>query len=89
MAEELKGLRVMIVDDHQIVRAALRLLLEQHGCEVVAEAADAESALPRAPQARPRIVLMDLEMPRVNGIAAPRRLRQVAPKAQSYFFVGL
>ncbi|HLW69647.1 MAG TPA: response regulator transcription factor [Candidatus Binataceae bacterium] len=82
MGEELKGLRVMIVDDHHIVRAALRLLLEQSGCEVVAEAADAQTALALAPKTRPRVVMMDLEMPGMDGIAATRRLRQAAPNAK-------
>ncbi|MGH7841652.1 MAG: response regulator [Candidatus Binataceae bacterium] len=85
MAAGLDGLRVMIVDDHHIVRSALRLLLEQNACEVVAEAASAEAALTLAPKTRPRIVLMDLEMPGVDGIAATRRLRQVAPSAKVIF----
>jgi two-component system, NarL family, response regulator NreC len=85
MADELKNLRVMIVDDHHIVRASLRLLLEKHGCEVVAEAASAEAALDLAPKSRPRIVMMDLEMPGTDGISATRRLKRVAPNAKVIF----
>jgi DNA-binding NarL/FixJ family response regulator len=85
MGDVLKGLRVMIVDDHHIVRAALRLLLEQNGCEVVAEAPDAETAVALAASSQPRIVMMDLEMPGMDGIAATRRLRHVAPKAKVIF----
>jgi two-component system response regulator NreC len=85
MADELNNLRVMIVDDHHIVRASLRLLLEKHGCEVVAEAASAEAALDLAPKSRPRIVMMDLEMPGTDGISATRRLKRVAPNAKVIF----
>jgi DNA-binding NarL/FixJ family response regulator len=85
MADELNNLRVMIVDDHHIVRASLRLLLEKHGCEVVAEAASAEAALALAPKSRPRIVMMDLEMPGTDGISATRRLKRVAPNAKVIF----
>jgi len=82
MGDELKGLRVMIVDDHHIIRAALRLLLEQSGCEIVAEAADAQTALALAPKTRPRVVIMDLEMPGMDGIAATRQMRKTAPNAK-------
>jgi two-component system response regulator NreC len=85
MTDELSNLRVMIVDDHHIVRSSLRLLLEKHGCDVVAEAASAEAALDLAPKFRPRIVMMDLEMPGTDGISATRRLKRVAPNAKVIF----
>jgi DNA-binding NarL/FixJ family response regulator len=85
MADELSNLRVMIVDDHHIVRSALRLLLEKHGCEVVAEAASAQAALALAPKSRPQIVMMDLEMPGTDGISATHRLKRVAPGAKIIF----
>lgn len=77
--------RVMIVDDHNIVRSSLRLLFEKHGFEVVAEAGDAQEALALAPKARPHVVLMDLELPGTDGITATRRLRRVAPNAKVIF----
>lgn len=85
MAGELGNLRVMIVDDHHIVRSSLRLMLEKHGCEVVGEADNAEAALELAPKCRPRIVMMDLEMPGTDGITATRRLKKVAPNAKVIF----
>lgn len=75
----------MIVDDHHIVRASLRLMIEQHGCTVVAEAGSAEEALALAPKARPQIVMMDLEMPGTDGITATRRMQKAAPNAKVIF----
>lgn len=85
MALKTDPLRIMLVDDHHIVRSALRLLLEKHGFEIVAEAGDAQEALELAPKARPQIVLMDLELPGTNGITATRRLRKLVPNAKVIF----
>ncbi len=79
MAESSLHLKVMLVDDHHLVRFALRALLEKHGCEIVAEADSAESALKLVARTRPQIVLMDLEMPGINGITATRHIRRAAP----------
>jgi len=79
------NLKVMLVDDHHVVRAALRALLEQHGCEIIGEAEDAETALKLAPRVHPQIVLMDLELPGIDGIDATRHLRRVAPEAKVIF----
>jgi DNA-binding NarL/FixJ family response regulator len=78
-------LRIMLVDDHRIVRSSLRLLFEKHGFEVVAEAGDAEEALALAPKVRPQIVMMDLELPGTDGITATRRLRKLVPNAKVIF----
>ncbi len=72
-------MRLLIVDDVAAVREALRLLLsEEPGIEVVGEAADGEEALLRAADLRPDLVLLDLEMPRLGGLAAIPRLRAQA-----------
>ncbi|HZP46064.1 MAG TPA: response regulator transcription factor [Candidatus Binataceae bacterium] len=76
------GCRVMIVEDHEIVRRSLRALLEQRGCVVVAEAGEAREALEVAPKARPQVILMDLELPGLDGISATRRLRKLLPAAK-------
>lgn len=69
-------MRLLIVDDVAAVREALRLLLsEEPGIEVVGEAADGEEALLRAAALHPDLVLLDLEMPRLGGLAAIPRLR--------------
>ena len=76
-------IRVLVVDDHAVVREGLRAFLElQDGIEVVAEAADGQAAVETAARAHPDVVLMDLVMPRVDGIAAMRVLRETAPKAR-------
>jgi DNA-binding NarL/FixJ family response regulator len=85
MAGEPHRGRVMIVDDHHIVRSSIRLLLEKHGFDVVGEASDAHEALQIAPRVRPQIILMDLELPGADGLTATRRLRRVAPAAKVIF----
>jgi NarL family two-component system response regulator LiaR len=72
---------VLIVDDHAVVRQGLRLLLEaQPGIQVLGEAPDGETAVQRARDLRPDVILMDLLMPGVGGVEAIRRLKaQEAP----------
>jgi DNA-binding NarL/FixJ family response regulator len=68
-------IRVLVVDDQAMVRAGLRLILEsQAGIEVVGEAADGEEAQVAVRRDKPDVVLMDIRMPRLDGIAATRRL---------------
>jgi len=66
--------RVVIADDQDMVRSGLRLILELAGVEVVAEAADGEEAVAAVLEHLPDVVLMDLRMPRVDGVEATRRL---------------
>ena len=71
---------VLIVDDHAVVRQGLRTFLElQDDIEVVGEAADGEQALEAVARLAPDVVLMDLVMPRLDGVSALERLRDVAP----------
>ena len=70
-------MRVLIVDDVAAVREALRLLLsDEPGVEVIGEAVDGEEAVRQVEALRPDLVLMDLEMPRLGGLAAMRAIRQ-------------
>ena len=70
-------IRVLIVDDHAVVRQGLRTFLELHDdIEVVGEAEDGERALHAVAALAPDVVLMDLVMPRLDGVAAIERLRE-------------
>ncbi|CAL9348486.1 response regulator transcription factor [Nocardiopsis sp. LDBS0036] len=72
--------RVLIVDDDALVRGGLTMMLDGvHGIAVVGEARDGDEVLAAADAHRPDVVLMDLRMPRVDGITATRRLRARTP----------
>jgi NarL family two-component system response regulator LiaR len=76
-------IRVLLVDDHAVVREGLRTFLElQDGIEVAAEAQDGEEALREAERVRPDVILMDLVMPKLDGVGAMRRLRTLIPEAR-------
>jgi DNA-binding NarL/FixJ family response regulator len=76
-------IRVLVVDDHAVVREGLRTFLElQDGIEVAGEAADGEEAIEAAERLRPDVVLMDLVMPALDGLAAMRVLRERVPGAR-------
>ena len=66
--------RVLLADDHAIVREGLRALLEREGFVVVAEAADGRDAVSRAEQHRPDVAVLDLVMPTLNGLDAGREI---------------
>src|SRR3712207_4304863 len=71
--------RVLVVDDHPLTRDALASLLVQGGFDVVGEAGDGDEALARAAELQPELVLLDLSMPGLDGLAALPRLRAAAP----------
>lgn len=71
--------RVLIADDHAMVREGLHWALEHAGYEVVGEAADGEEAVEMAEQLRPDLVLMDLSLPVLSGVAATKRIRSLSP----------
>ena len=67
--------RILIADDQELVRAGLRMLIDaEDDLEVAGEAADGEQAVHSAKRLRPDLVLMDIRMPRLDGLAATRRL---------------
>jgi DNA-binding NarL/FixJ family response regulator len=74
-------MRVLIADDHGIVRSGLRLLLErQSDIEVVAEAADGAEARELALRERPDLAILDVKMPKLTGLQATREIKQQAPE---------
>ena len=77
------AITILVVDDHAVVREGLRTFLElQDGLEVVGEAGDGEQALEQAAALHPDVVLMDLVMPKLDGVGAMRRLRADAPRSR-------
>jgi DNA-binding NarL/FixJ family response regulator len=70
-------IRILLVDDHAVVREGLRAFLAlQDGFEIVGEAADGEEAVERASELEPDVILMDLVMPKRDGVSAMRELRR-------------
>jgi DNA-binding NarL/FixJ family response regulator len=73
-------IRVLVADDHNLVRTGLVKILTASGiCEVVAEASDGKEAVDRAIETRPHVVVLDITMPRLNGIECVRRIREALP----------
>ncbi|WP_157254129.1 response regulator [Nonomuraea typhae] len=76
-------IRVLIADDQALVRAGVRMLLQAAGgMEVVGEADDGAEAVRQAMRHRPDVILMDLRMPRVDGLEAARRILKADPAAR-------
>jgi two-component system, NarL family, response regulator LiaR len=76
-------IRVLIADDHAVVRQGLRTFLDlQADIDVVGEASDGAEAVLAAAEHRPDVILLDLVMPELDGVAALRRLREVAPASR-------
>lgn len=78
-----KAIKVLVVDDHTIVRQGLtRLLEEQAGIKVVGEAVNGRKAIDLAKDLNPDVIVMDIAMPRMNGIEAAKRIRKHLPKTK-------
>jgi len=78
MSEQSTKIKVMIVDDHQVVRQGLHTFLElNEDVRVVGEAADGQMAVEMAQQLDPDVILMDLVMPRLDGIGAIRQIKSL------------
>lgn len=80
MSEQPAPLRILLADDHVTMRHGLKLLIEsQEDMKVVSEASDGEAAIASAALLKPDVVVMDISMPGMNGLAATRALRQQQP----------
>ncbi len=78
----MKSIRILLVDDHQILREGIRRGFESAGHEVVGEAANGLEGVERAVELRPQIVLMDLSMPVMDGVTATKEIRDKLPDTQ-------
>jgi DNA-binding NarL/FixJ family response regulator len=74
--------RVLVADDHQIVRQGFKALLEREGFEVVAEATNGQEAISLARKVDPDAVVLDLVMPLLNGVDAAREILQICPRTR-------
>jgi DNA-binding NarL/FixJ family response regulator len=80
------SLRILIVDDHPVVRRGVRSLLESHeGWEVCGEATNGCEAVAQSLRLRPDVVIMDLGLPELSGLDATRQILKAAPDTQVLF----
>ena len=76
------NVRVLLVDDHKLMRDGLRAILEHAGFEVIGDAQDGHEAIAQAHRLRPNVVLMDVSMAGLNGIDATRRIVSECPETR-------
>jgi len=85
----MKPIRILIADDHEIVREGVRALIQrQPDWEVCGEAATGREAVAQAGRLKPDIVVMDIGMPELNGLDATRQIKRVAPKTEVLIFTA-
>jgi DNA-binding NarL/FixJ family response regulator len=77
------SVRILVADDHGVVRRGLRALLEsRRGWKICGEAANGREAVERAKRLKPDVAILDIGMPGLNGVEATRQIRKVSPKTE-------
>jgi DNA-binding NarL/FixJ family response regulator len=76
-------LRILVADDHEIVRKGVKAVLEREGFKVVAEASNGEEAVGRTLDLQPDVAVLDLSMPRKNGIEAAKEILATIPETKT------
>ena len=83
---EIAAIRILLVDDHEVARRALRAVINLNpSLEVVAEAADGEEAIQKVKELHPDIVLLDVSLPGISGIQAVPQIRANSPESRIIF----
>ena len=78
----IEGARILLVEDHTVMRSSLGLLLKSYGAEIIGEAGDGKSAIAKALELRPDVILMDITLPDMDGIEATRQICSAWPDAR-------
>src|ERR1700729_3324877 len=79
----MKPLRILVADDHDLMRRGIKTLLQTHaGWEICGEAQTGREAVSRTEELKPDIVVLDISMPDLNGIEAARRIRKASPETE-------
>jgi two-component system, NarL family, response regulator NreC len=74
--------RVLLADDHALIRQGLKALLEKQGCQVVSEASNGQETLRSVEKTQPDVAIVDISMPVLNGVDAARELKKSSPKTK-------
>jgi DNA-binding NarL/FixJ family response regulator len=83
----MKTVRILIADDHDLMRRGVRTLLEPHpGWEICGEATTGREAVAKAEQLKPNIVILDISMPDLNGVDAAKRIKKASPDTEVLIF---
>jgi DNA-binding NarL/FixJ family response regulator len=80
--EVVSVLRILIADDHDLMRRGIRSLLESCGWTICAEAARGREAVEKAAQLKPDVAILDIAMPQLNGLDAARRIQKASPRTE-------
>jgi DNA-binding NarL/FixJ family response regulator len=84
-----KMARILIVDDNPVAGVTLRELLDWHSFQVCGDAQNGKEAIERVIELKPEIVLMDINMPEMNGVKAAQEIRRISPTTKIVFLVFL
>ncbi len=83
----MKTVRILIADDHDLMRRGVRTLLEPHpGWEICGEATTGREAVAKAEELKPNIVILDISMPDLNGVDAAKRIKKASPDTEVLIF---
>jgi DNA-binding NarL/FixJ family response regulator len=80
------ALRILIVDDYQVARKTIRSLLTWHSLHVCGEAENGKQAVEKVKELNPDLVLLDINMPVMNGVQAAYEIRRISPSTKIIFF---